>query len=320
MRASDLLKRHDSRIAAALLERAFSFAHGIGSGYGALGRSLSRGVSDEHGFDGSLSCSVRLRLLDDLIALSGLTSYPSNCHRRAPYAESLPLPDPPRVQRGPKSFCDRRGCDERTVERCLGARDSHRGRRQHRRDRAEVGNRLASRHPVVRIIRHPRNRGYGAALRSGFAAARCDLVFFTDSDGQFRFDQVAEFMASIDAFDMVLGYRADRQDRWLRKANSRVGNWLARTLLGVRAKDINCAYKLFHRDLFQRLPLTSEGAMINTELLALAAYAGWTFHEIAVAHYPRKCGVATGAKFQVVVRTFAEYFQLRRRMADLRRS
>ncbi len=185
---------------------------------------------------------------------------------------------------------------------------------------AEVGNRLASRHPVVRIIRHPRNRGYGAALRSGFAAARCDLVFFTDSDGQFRFDQVAEFMASIDAFDMVLGYRADRQDRWLRKANSRVGNWLARTLLGVRAKDINCAYKLFHRDLLQRLPLTSEGAMINTELLALAAYAGWTFHEIAVAHYPRKCGVATGAKFQVVVRTFAEYFQLRRRMADLRRS
>ena len=73
---------------------------------------------------------------------------------------------------------------------------------------AEVCDRLASRHPVVRIIRHPRNRGYGAALRSGFAAARYDLVFFTDSDGQFRFGQVAEFIAQIDAVHMVLGYRA----------------------------------------------------------------------------------------------------------------
>jgi glycosyltransferase involved in cell wall biosynthesis len=185
---------------------------------------------------------------------------------------------------------------------------------------AEVGDRLAARHPVVRVIRHPVNRGYGAALRTGFAAARCDLVFFTDSDGQFRFDQVGEFMAQIDAVDTVLGYRVDRQDQWLRKANSRFGNWLARTLLGVQVRDINCAYKMFHRASLQRLPLTSEGAMINTELLALAAQAGWTFREIAVAHYPRKFGAATGAKFQVIVRTVAEYFQLRRRVAALPRS
>jgi glycosyltransferase involved in cell wall biosynthesis len=184
---------------------------------------------------------------------------------------------------------------------------------------AEVCDRLASRHLVVRVIRHPQNRGYGAALRSGFAAARCGLVFFTDSDGQFRFGQVAEFVAQIDAVHMVLGYRANRQDQLFRKINSRIGNWLARTLLGVRVRDINCAYKLFHRDFLQRLPLLSEGAMINTELLALAAQAGWTFHEVAVAHYPRKFGVATGAKFQVIVHTFGEYFQLQRRIAGLRR-
>jgi glycosyltransferase involved in cell wall biosynthesis len=185
---------------------------------------------------------------------------------------------------------------------------------------AEVGDRLAARHPVVGIIRHPVNRGYGAALRTGFTAARCELVFFTDSDGQFRFDQVGEFLAQIDAVDMVLGYRSDRQDRWLRKANSRFGNLLARTLLGVRVRDINCAYKMFHRNSLQQLPLTSEGAMINTELLALAAHAGWTFREIAVAHYPRKFGAATGGRFQVIVRTIAEYFQVRRRVAALPRS
>lgn len=183
---------------------------------------------------------------------------------------------------------------------------------------AEVCDRLASRHSVVRIIRHPRNRGYGAALRSGFAAACRDLVFFTDSDGQFRFGQVAEFIAQIDAVHMVLGYRAG-QDRWLRKVNYYIGNWLARTLLGVRVRDINCAYKLFHRHFLQQLSLMSEGAMINTELLALAAHAGWTFHEIGVTHYPRKSGAATGAKFEVIVRTFAEYFRLQSRIASLRR-
>lgn len=180
---------------------------------------------------------------------------------------------------------------------------------------AQISERLASEHSIVRVTRHPVNRGYGAALRSGFAAARHELVFFTDSDGQFRFDQVGSFMNRIDQVDMVLGYRANRQDRWFRKANSVFGNWLARTLLGVRVKDINCAYKLFHRDRLQQLPLTSDGAMINTELLALAARAGWTFHEIPVTHYPRKWGVATGAKFQVILRTVAEFFQLRRRIA-----
>jgi glycosyltransferase involved in cell wall biosynthesis len=185
---------------------------------------------------------------------------------------------------------------------------------------AEVCDRLASRHPVVRIIRHPRPRGYGAALRTGFAAARCDLVFFTDSAGQFRFGPVAEFIAQIDAVHMVLGYRPDREDQWFRKANSGIGNWLARTLLGVRVRDINCPYKLFHRHFLQRLPLTSEGAMINTELLALAAQAGWTFYEIAVTHYPRKFGAATGAKFQVIARTLVEYLQLQRRIAGFRRS
>jgi len=185
---------------------------------------------------------------------------------------------------------------------------------------AEVCDRLAARHPMVRSIRHPCTRGYGAALRSGFSEARCDLVFFTDSDGQFRFGQVAEFMAQIDAVHMVLGYRAEAQGRWQHRANSCIGHWLARTLLDVRVRDINCPYKLFHRHFLQRLPLTSEGAMINTELLSLAAQAGWTFHEVAVAHYPRKCGAATGATFQVVTRTLAEYLQLQRRIAGLRRS
>lgn len=184
---------------------------------------------------------------------------------------------------------------------------------------ANVCDQLASRHPVVRIIRHPRHRGYGAALRSGFAAARYDLVFFTESNGQYRFGQVAEFIAEGDAVHMVLGYRPVSEGG-LRRVSSSIGTWLARTLLGVRARDINCAYKLFHRDFLQRLPLTSEGAMINTELLALAAHSGWTYREIEVAHYPRKLGVASRARFQIVGSSLTEYFQLQRRIAGFRRS
>jgi glycosyltransferase involved in cell wall biosynthesis len=179
----------------------------------------------------------------------------------------------------------------------------------------KVCDRLAARHSMVRIIRHPRHRGYGAALRSGFAEARCDLVFFTEANGQFRFGQVAEFIGQIDAVHMVLGYRAERKDQGSRS----IGNWLTRTLLGVRVRDINCPYKLFHRHFLQQLPLTSDGAMIDTELLALAAQGAWTFHEVAVTHYPGRAGVPTGG-VQFITRNFAEYFQLQRRIIGLRRS
>jgi glycosyltransferase involved in cell wall biosynthesis len=182
----------------------------------------------------------------------------------------------------------------------------------------KVCDRLVSRHPVVRIIRHPRHRGYGAALRSGFAEARCDLVFFTEANGEFRFGQVAEFIAQIDAVHMVLGYRPERKDRWSRMASSRIGSWLTRVLLGIRVRDINCAYKLFHRHFLEQLPLTSEGGMIDTELLALAAQAGWTFHEIPVTHYPGRDGVRSGLQVNGV--NLAEYFQLQRRIVGLRRS
>ena len=125
------------------------------------------------------------------------------------------------------------------------------------------------------VIRHERNRGYGAALTSGFNAARYEFVFFTDADGQFQFDQLAGFLIDIDKIDMVIGYRVERQDRWHRKLNSRFGNYIARTLLAVSARDINCAYKLLRREALSGLTLKSSGAMISTELLALATKAGW---------------------------------------------
>jgi glycosyltransferase involved in cell wall biosynthesis len=182
----------------------------------------------------------------------------------------------------------------------------------------EVCRDVIGRFDRVRAVSHLVNRGYGAALRSGFKTAQCDLIFFTDADGQFRFNQLTEFISRIDKVDMVIGYRAHRQDHWPRRLNSRLGNWFARAFLEVRARDINCAYKLMWRESLRQLALTSNGAIINTELLTFAARAGWDVRELPVKHFPRNFGRATGANARVIGRTIIEFFRLWRRFAKRR--
>ncbi len=170
-------------------------------------------------------------------------------------------------------------------------------------------------HPErIKIVRHPVNLGYGAALRSGFQAASKSLLFFTDSDGQFSFEELPQFVNCLRDNDMVLGERTDRRDRWHRKLNSQIGNFLARAVLGVRVRDINCAYKLFRTSLIKRLSLASDGALINTELLAIANRLGWSYVQVPVRHFPRTFGTPTGARLSVIARTFVEYFALRKRL------
>lgn len=173
---------------------------------------------------------------------------------------------------------------------------------------------LITRDPRIRAVQHESRRGYGAALRSGFQAAKCDLVFFTDADGQFRFDELGGFLDCMSKADLIIGYRVSRQDAWYRKLNSRIGNLLARTLIGVAAKDINCAYKLMWRAALDRLRLTSDGAMVNSELLVLAQREGWKCCQLPVRHYPRQHGRATGGNRRVILKTIREFFQLRRRL------
>lgn len=168
--------------------------------------------------------------------------------------------------------------------------------------------------PELRLVCHPHNRGYGAALRSGFDAASQDLIFFMDSDGQFLAEEIRLFLEQASQFDMVIGYRKNRQDPFWRRANSLLGNALARSMLGVRVRDINCAFKLFHKRKLRSLPLESSGAFINTELLALAEANAWTSKEIAVTHLPRLAGKPTGGDPLVIIKTFQEYFQLSKKL------
>lgn len=165
---------------------------------------------------------------------------------------------------------------------------------------------LAEADPHIRCVNHEVNRGYGAALVTGFEAAQKDLVFFMDSDGQFDIQDLKAFFPLIDTNDAVLGYRYDRQDTEMRKLNAwgwKTMVWLA---LGVRVRDVDCAFKLLHTDFFRTYALETRGAMINAEMLATLRRSGGTFAQVPVQHLPRRSGKATGANPRVIIRAFGE--------------
>jgi putative flippase GtrA len=165
---------------------------------------------------------------------------------------------------------------------------------------------LAMVFPRVRLITHPINQGYGAALVTGFEAATKDLAFFMDSDGQFDIADLGRFFPLIERYDAVLGYRIDRQDAWMRKLNAWGWKMLVRTVFGLRVRDIDCAFKLYRADFFRTHRLETRGAMINTEMIYKFTRAGYTYTETGVRHLPRLAGRATGAKLSVIARAFRE--------------
>ncbi|HEU5375990.1 MAG TPA: glycosyltransferase family 2 protein [Ktedonobacteraceae bacterium] len=167
---------------------------------------------------------------------------------------------------------------------------------------------LAATCPQVKVIHHEVNRGYGAALVSGFEAGSKDLAFFMDSDGQFDILDLERFFPLLKDYDAVLGYRIKRRDTWMRKLNAWGWKMLVRTVFGVRVRDVDCAFKLYTARFFREHCLETRGAMINTEILYKFRRAGYTYTQVGVHHLPRNGGKATGAKPAVILRAFRELF------------
>jgi glycosyltransferase involved in cell wall biosynthesis len=193
------------------------------------------------------------------------------------------------------------------------------------RDRtAAIGQELADRYPdVVRLVRHDVNEGYGAALRSGFAAARYELIAFTDGDRQFRvadIGRLAARMAAADRPDVVAGFRIKRADPLIRTLYARAYRLANRIFFGLRVTDVDCACKLLRREALHGVWVESGGAFFSAELLIKLQAAGRTVAEVGVPHYPRTAGSATGAKPQVVFRAVRDFWRLRLRMWANRRA
>jgi glycosyltransferase involved in cell wall biosynthesis len=165
---------------------------------------------------------------------------------------------------------------------------------------------IAQSDPHVRVIMHEVNRGYGAALASGFAASSKDLAFFMDSDGQFDIRDLQKFFPYVSGYDAVVGYRKNRQDSWMRKLNAWGWKMVVQLTLGVHVRDLDCAFKIYHADFIHRHTFETQGAMINAEMLYKLQHDGGTIKEIAVRHLPRKGGRATGANIKVILRAFVE--------------
>ncbi len=160
----------------------------------------------------------------------------------------------------------------------------------------------------VRMVTHERNRGYGSALATGFAAATKERTFLMDSDGQFDIADLSFLLEFKDKYDAVIGYRLDRKDSRMRKLNAWGWKWLIRWILDIRVRDVDCAFKLFPTYFLHQHPPEMRGAMISAELLYRLKQQGCTLLEIGVQHLPRKGGVATGASLRVILRAFQELF------------
>ena len=170
---------------------------------------------------------------------------------------------------------------------------------------------LAAQHGV-RVLHHPQNQGYGAALRTGFAAAAMPWVFFTDGDGQFDLNEIDAFLAAAETADVVIGYRRERADHFGRRVNTWLWGLAVRSLFRLRVRDIDCAFKLVSRDALDRVgPLTASGAVISTELLVGVRRARIPMAQIGVHHYPRRKGSPTGATVGVILRALRELLELR---------
>jgi glycosyltransferase involved in cell wall biosynthesis len=160
---------------------------------------------------------------------------------------------------------------------------------------AEIVQTLVSEHhPRVRLLCHLSNRGYGAALRTGFGYARHDLVFYTDADNQFDVSELQYFISLIDSCDAVVGFRVYRYDSVLRSMMSWVYNRIVRVLFRVRVRDVDCSFKLFRREVLEKItPIQCEDFFVDTELVAKVRKWNFRVVEKGVRHYPRVGGETT---------------------------
>jgi len=179
---------------------------------------------------------------------------------------------------------------------------------------AQVADKLAK-HKNVSVIHHSPNRGYGGAFKSGLYGSRYNWIAFTDSDGQFDFSEIVNFIKKRDESnaDVVVGYYKKRQVKKSIILTSKMWEWLVYFLFGLHVRDIDCGFKLISKEVVDSIPrLQSErGAFISSEFLIKAKKQGFKIVEIPVTHYPRVGGAPTGRNLDVIVQSFLDLFKLR---------
>jgi glycosyltransferase involved in cell wall biosynthesis len=176
----------------------------------------------------------------------------------------------------------------------------------------QIADKIADQNNKVKVVHHPTNLGYGAALQSGFKAAIKDLVFYTDGDGQFDINEMPPLLPLMNQYDIVSCYRLNRQDNIIRKINGWCWTKLVCLLFDMKIRDIDCAFKLYKREIFDNIKISSTGALIDAEILGRAIRKGYSITQKGIHHHPRIAGTQTGANIRVILRAFKELLKLYR--------
>lgn len=156
---------------------------------------------------------------------------------------------------------------------------------------SQVLTELESVYPRLQIVNHPANRGYGSALRTGFASASKELVFYTDGDAQYDVREIEKLVPMMTGdIDVVNGFKITRSDPFHRILIGKIYCWVVKLAFGIRIKDVDCDFRLIRRESFNRIWLTSTSGTICVELIKSLQDAGMRFAECPVHHYHRAYG------------------------------
>ncbi len=170
---------------------------------------------------------------------------------------------------------------------------------------------LARIYPEVKVVHHPKNRGYGGALRSGFATASKEFVFYTDGDAQYDPSELALLWERMDdRVDLVNGYKISRSDPIHRIVIGRLYHHTVRTLFGLRVRDVDCDFRLMRRSIFEKIQLEKNSGVICLELMKKIHDAGFAIAEVPVHHYHRAYGRSQFFNFGRIFRTGIDVLKL----------
>ena len=174
-------------------------------------------------------------------------------------------------------------------------------------DSAAVLRGLEPRVPRLTVVTHPSNRGYGGALRSGFAHATMDLVFYTDGDGQYDVGELPILLMLLtDDTHFVNGMKMARQDTVLRVVVGNLHKFAMRWSFWLPIADVDCDFRLIRRSIVEQLRLGSNSGSICVELVKQAQRAGAQFREVSVHHYPRQHGQSQFFTPRRILRTYSD--------------
>ena len=175
----------------------------------------------------------------------------------------------------------------------------------------EVLAELEKRYPRLTVVTHPQNRGYGGALRTGFASATKDLVFYTDGDAQYDPRELRLLLPALkEGIDVVNGYKIDRSDPIERVVIGKIYQWVVRVLFGLKLKDPDCDFRLMRRQVFDRVKLQENSGIICVELMKKIQDAGFTVAEVPVHHYHRAYGKSQFFNLRRVFKTGVGFIRL----------